>query len=279
MIRKILAPLAGRPVDRHTLATAFQVAQRLGAHVDALCVTPRAEVHAPVETASIPAALSRELLKIATEERADTVAEARAAFEAARNGAGASWGEETGTLGDVIPEEARLSDLVVFAQDPDVVSIVGNAIEATLFNSGRPLLLAPAGDPAAVGSVCVIAWAGSSVASRAVRAALPFLEQADRTVILTTDRGDKGRGDKNRAADPERLIGYLGCHDVTASVEKVDTSHRAISTALTETALGLGGDLLIMGAYGHSRVREMVLGGVTHDMLRGAPALPVLMAH
>jgi nucleotide-binding universal stress UspA family protein len=64
-----------------------------------------------------------------------------------------------------------------------------------------------------------------------------------------------------------------------ASVEKVDTNHRAISTALTETALGLGGDLLIMGAYGHSRVREMVLGGVTQDMLRAAPALPVLMAH
>ena len=301
MIRKILAPLTGRSVDQHTLATAFLIARNLSptlhGHVDALCVTPKPEIHAPVETASIPAALSKQLQKIAVQEQAEAIAAARAVFDGFRDRFGtvlaefpdaaeashptAWWHEVTGALAEIVPEEARLSDLVVFAQDRDVVSIVGGAIEATLFNSGRPVLLAPAEDPTSIGSACAIAWDGSSVASRAVRAALPFLTQAGKVAILAAERSDLGR-----AGDPQRLVDYLQWHGVTASVEKISTGvekisagHRAISGALTETARGLGSDLLIMGAYGHSRMREMVLGGVTHDILRNLPTLPVLMAH
>jgi nucleotide-binding universal stress UspA family protein len=281
-------------VDQHTLATAFLIARNLSptlqGHIDALCVTPKPEIHAPVETASIPAALGKQLQKIAVQEQAEAIASARAAFEDFRSRFGAVstefpdpadasqptawWNEMTGALSEIVPEEARLSDLVVFAQDPDVVSIVGGAIEATLFNSGRPVLLAPAADPTSIGTACAIAWDGSSVASRAVRAALPFLSRAGKVAILTAERSDLGR-----AGDPQRLVHYLQWHGVTASVEKISAGHRAISGALTETAHGLGSDLLIMGAYGHSRVREMVLGGVTHDILRNIPSLPVLMAH
>jgi nucleotide-binding universal stress UspA family protein len=77
-------------------------------------------------------------------------------------------------------------------------------------------------------------------------------------VILFTDTSEPGR-----AADPQRLAGYLGWHGITASLRHMAVGHRQVSDALTESVLEAGCDLLIMGGYGHSRVRELVLGGVT----------------
>ena len=107
-----------------------------------------------------------------------------------------------------------------------------------------------------------------------VRAALPFLRQSGKAVILFTDIVEPGR-----AADPQRLAGYLEWHGITASIRQVTVGHRQVSDALIEDASGAGCDLLVMGAYGHSRVRELVLGGVTQDMLRRDTSLPILVAH
>jgi nucleotide-binding universal stress UspA family protein len=143
-----------------------------------------------------------------------------------------------------------------------------------IFNSGRPLLLAPSGQASAIGTAPAIAWNGSSVAARAVRAALPFLQRVGKAVILFTDTAEPGR-----AADPQRLAGYLEWHGITASIRQVTVGHRQVSDALTESAMEAGCDLLVMGGYGHSRVRELVLGGVTQDMLRKDTNLPILIAH
>ena len=91
---------------------------------------------------------------------------------------------------------------------------------------------------------------------------------------MFTDTAEPGR-----AADPQRLAGYLEWHGITASIRQVTVGHRQVSEALTESALEAGCDLLIMGGYGHSRVRELVLGGVTQDMLRKDTNLPILIAH
>jgi hypothetical protein len=246
MIRTILSPVTGNTSDAGGLAAAFLMAEAFQAHVDALCIRPHPELRAPVEAASIPAPLARQLVKLATEEQARTVASARSVFdvfsdrygadlaerggEAAPGRLTASWREVTGPMSEIVQEEARLSDLVVLAREVDGDRTIGPTIEAVIFNSGRPLLLAPSGQVSAIGTAPVIAWNGSSVAARAVRAALPFLQRVGKAVILSTDTAEPGR-----AADPQRLVGYLEW--------------------------------------------ELVLGGVTQDMLRTDTNLPILVAH
>ena len=90
--------------------------------------------------------------------------------------------------------------------------------------------------------------------------------------------GAKTRG-AAPTADRNRFAPFLAGRGITATPHAVSAGGRSLSTALTETAVDLGCDLLVMGAYGHSRFREMVLGGVTQDILRQPPGLPILMAH
>jgi nucleotide-binding universal stress UspA family protein len=158
MIKKILVPVVGLPSDRRALATAFLIADQCRGLVDGLCITPHASVHTPTESTSIPSALLTQLHRIASEEQARVAAAARQNFEEVRHryngveteGTGlptssqafCRWREEIGSTGDIIPEEARLADLVVLAQDETARDLGAPGIEAVLFGSGRPLLLA-----------------------------------------------------------------------------------------------------------------------------------------
>ncbi|AWJ85585.1 universal stress protein UspA (plasmid) [Azospirillum sp. TSH58] len=292
MIKKVLVPLTGRPLDRRAIATAFLLATRFRAHVEGLSVMPQVEIRTSVESAAIPKALVEQLIRIGQEDQARVVDSAHGLFEEFRNrfgaaeadsltgggedadGLSASWQQATGPLAETLAEEARLADLVVIAQTSDGTNAMGPAIEATLFGSGRPLLLAPAAEPASVGSAAAVAWDGGAAASRAVAAALPLLQRAGKAVILSAEVADPGR-----SADPDRLSAYLALHGVAASIRRVAASGRAVGRALQETAAEAGCDLLVMGAYGHSRVRERVWGGVTLDVLREPPAIPIFMAH
>ena len=290
MFRKVLVPLTGRLPDRRALSAAFLVADRFRGHIDGICVMPNAEFHSPVKSTAIPASLSRRLVGIAREGQARTIDAARQTFNdyGARFGAvmaqeaGAAdpdgltawWSEATGSLPEIVAQEARLADLVVFAQDPDLTDAMSNAIEAAVFGSGRPLMLAPATEPVSLGTAVAIAWDGGPTAARAVTAALPFLREAGTVAILSADKPGAVP-----TADPHRLVAYLAWHGITAKPHAVSADGRSLSTALTEAAVDLGCDLLVMGAYGHSRFREMVLGGVTQDILRHPPALSILMAH
>jgi nucleotide-binding universal stress UspA family protein len=290
MIKKILVPVVGSPSDRRALATAFLIADQCRARVDGLCITPHAAVHTPAESTSIPSALLTQLRRIATEEQARVTAAARQIFEEfcrrhnrkATEGAAAPttdqascrWREETGSPGDILPEEARLADLVVLAQDETADDLGAPSIEAVLFGSGRALLLAPKSEPTSVGTTVAIAWDGGRAASRAVAAAMPLLGHAGRVVILSGDRPALGR-----ASDPGRLAESLAGHGISAASHNVTAGGEPMSKVLMHSAVELGCDMLVMGAYGHSRFREMVLGGVTRGVLDAPVDLPVLMAH
>jgi len=287
---RVLVPLTGRLPDRRALATAFLIAGRCRGHVDGLCITPHAEVHTPAESTSVPSALLMQLRRVASEEQARVTAAARRTFEefcrrqnrTVIEGAGAPapdrtscrWREETGSPGDIIPEEARLADLVVMAQDETAKDLGAPGIEAVLFGSGRALLLAPKSEPTSVGSAIAVAWDGGRAASRAVAAAMPLLSHAGRVVILSGDRPDL-----SRASDPDRLAESLACHGIPAVSHNVTAGGQPMGKALVRSAVELGCDLLVMGAYGHSRFREMVLGGVTRGVLDAPADLPILMAH
>ncbi|AWK85386.1 universal stress protein [Azospirillum thermophilum] len=288
-MKKVLVPLTGRPLDRRAVAAAFLVAGRFGAHVAGLSVMPQVEIRTSIESAAIPRALVDQLIRIGQADQAQVVEAARRLFEdfctkhgavtadgAGRDGAGisASWQQATGPLAETIAEEARLADIAVIAQASDGTNAMGPVIEAALFASGRPLLLAPLPEPTSVGGVVAVAWDGGAPAARAVGAAIPVLQRADTVVVLSADTPDP-----SRSADPDRLVSYLALHGVTASVRRLPVSGQSIARALVDTAQDLGCDLLVMGGYGHSRVRERVWGGVTLDVLREPPSLPILMAH
>ncbi|MGZ5182147.1 MAG: universal stress protein [Ramlibacter sp.] len=136
-----------------------------------------------------------------------------------------------------------------------------------LLTGGRPVLVVPADAvPSALEGDALVAWDGGSGATRAAAAALPLLRAARRTVVLGTD-----------AQACAELAAWLGRHGIAARSAPI-APRNDVGTALLASARQEGAGLLVMGAYGHARLREAVLGGATETVLRAA-ALPVLLAH
>ena len=173
---------------------------------------------------------------------------------------------------DEVLRYGRLSDLTVVAR-PNAEEEGGltTTFDAALFDSGRPVLLVPATPAAGRGSGVAIAWDRSREVTRAVGAALPLLTAAEKVVILTAR-------EPGSEAEPSELAGYLALHGVDARTWAFTAGPGSLGDALLEEAAKAEADLLVMGAYGHSRLREMVLGGVTRSIL-GDAAIPVLLMH
>ncbi len=187
--------------------------------------------------------------------------------------------------GDGLSLQGRTADLVVISQaDPDGKAAAAAMPAQVITGTGRPVLVLPlALAPAGCGRRIVVAWDASREAARAVQIALPMLQQADSVELAVFDSGGNGQMLADAlSADP---LPYLERHGVQASlvvhaVEKRRGPHRRheVGDALLARAQALDADLLVMGAYGHSPLRESVLGGVTRTMLE-AMTLPVLMVH
>lgn len=173
---------------------------------------------------------------------------------------------------------AHYADLVVIEQtDPAQPKLAtpSDLPEYVIMSSGRPVLLVPfAGSFASCGKRPLIAWDGGMSATRAVTAAMPLLVRAD-NVDVAVFSGDPGDFVGDNPGDDIAL--YLSRHDVKTNVIR---SENAIEDgrALLDLARDHGNDLIVMGGYGHSRLRELVMGGVTRTVLR-LMTLPVLMAH
>lgn len=174
---------------------------------------------------------------------------------------------------------ARYADIAVIGQfnpTATVPGVMSNFPETVVLNSGRPVLVVPyAGQTQAPFKRALIAWDGGLAASRAVAGALPLLTQAGAVDVLVLDTGDDT--DAHGEQPGADLALYLARHGV-----KVNVVERRISgdvgEALLSVAADLGTDLIVMGAYGHTRFREVVLGGVTRTVLQSM-TVPVLMAH
>jgi nucleotide-binding universal stress UspA family protein len=148
-----------------------------------------------------------------------------------------------------------------------------DVLEACLLGSGRPLLIAPAEAPASRSGVIAIAWKDRAEAAKAVAAALPFIEMADRVIIFSVDEGTETGGQS-----VERLRHALSWHNARTDVHRLKPDGRAPADVLLEAAAAAHADVLVMGGYSHSRMREVIFGGFTRSVLHGA-GLPVLMAH
>jgi len=222
----------------------------------------------------INAALVDQAAEMITKLVKERTERARAAFDriSAKAGEAAAWRQKTGLEPLVLGGAARLSDLTAIGRpDASFDSQLPASLEAALFDTGRPVLVVPPVPPPTIGRRIAIAWNGSPKASRAVAESLPFLEKAETITVLTAPAGKRG-------SSGEALATYLGLHGIKSTVKSVDPRGKSIGKALLEHVQDQDADLLVMGASGHSRIREMILGGATCEVL-AQTTLPVLMAH
>lgn len=168
----------------------------------------------------------------------------------------------------------RVQDLTVLDASGDALGSQRHIFDEALFNSGRPVIVVPrdGGSPAA--GTIVVAWDGSARSARAAGDALPLLQGATKVSIATV----AGEKDLSRMTPGADLAAYLASHGVAATPVSLQAIDGDPGEALRRHAGEIGADLIVMGAFAHSRFREAVLGGVTRSLLEDAPA-PLFMAH
>ena len=170
---------------------------------------------------------------------------------------------------DRAPTEARLSDLIVL-QQPDGD---GRLVEEMLFRSGRPVLVVPRlGEHKTPGRHILVGWNDSREAARAVHDAMPLLQRAESVTVLTADSAG---ADAMPGGD---IAAHLARHGVVVSLTRSSDAEADPTDLLLNAAADRGADLIVVGGYGHSRLREMVLGGVTRGLLHQM-TVPVLFSH
>ncbi len=273
-LKSILALIDGSALSEATLDTGICVAKLFGAQLEALHVRADPATLVPIVGEGMSGAMVEQVMDAMSKAVEGRSQRARAAYDRVAGKAGVSvvWRQEMGPEPVVLASAGRLVDLLVLAR-PDAAADgqMAASLDSALFDTGRPVLVAPPTSPASVGRHVALAWNGSAQSSRVTAAALPFLEKAESVAILTAPGFDK-------RAPAEAVVGYLGRHNIKATVQNVELHSKSIGHALLEQAQQLGCDLLVMGAYGHSRIREMILGGATREVLAHS-TLPVLMAH
>jgi nucleotide-binding universal stress UspA family protein len=257
-IRTILATMHADVDPTPQLDTAFRLARRLDATVEALHVRPNpaAELAAMAETV----AMYRISYGALEQDARKRIARARERYEAWRDTQPDApqrtvWSEHDGLLEAVLERHGRLADMLVLRHPERDKLETGRAFDAAVFSTGRPCLLVRDHVPSRLLSQVVVAWNGSLEGTHAVAGAMPLLEAAERVAIFSAPRPD---GDAGHGPELARALARHGieAHELPAA----------------------GATLLVMGAYTHSRVRQMLLGGVTRHVLDDAQ-VPVLMAH
>lgn len=283
-LRSILLHLDASPRSAVRLRLARTLAAQHEARVTALYgVTPT--------FLTLPLAIgdgSAVMVPVLEQIDADHRAAARATFdrERDRSGGGELLWAELGTE-PVIPgftAQALFADLLVLGQhdplDAEAAGVPADFVESVLVGSGRPALVVPyAGAFTGIGGDVLVAWKPTREAARAVACALPLLQRA-RSVHVVGWSADTGAA--TAADQPARLdlAGYLRLHGVEPKLRYHNgaPSEVGVGEGLLSLAADVGADLLVMGCYGHSRARELVLGGATRTILRSM-TVPVLMAH
>lgn len=183
----------------------------------------------------------------------------------------AGWRAATGNEVRLMRMHGMAADLIVAGRRTENDENSRAVLEAALLEAGRPLLIPSAGAAAPLfGGTVAIAWKPTPQAARAVAAAIPFITRAKNAVVLIAEDG-------NTHDEANHMVRYLAWHGCGALVKIVKPDRRGPVEALLAAAKESAG-LLVMGGYGHNRLREWVFGGFTQRVLADAP-LPVLMAH
>jgi nucleotide-binding universal stress UspA family protein len=284
-IRHILVPLTGSCDETHAITSAMCIATRFKAHVAVCNTVPYRAPPIDLAGSGVAPTFDPELASILQSLQDKARAQARASFDRAVAqektavasapdcAASSTWYEPGDDRDVVLSEAAQLTDLIV-APRPQGTGFVGQIenIEQALFASSRAVLVVPYAIRD-VGSSIAVAWNGSPEAASAVRQTAALLPVGAKITILQA--GDLARG----GLPAEAAAAYLKWHGYTvAAIKRVEDRPRATAHILLAEAKAAAASVLVLGAYSHSRFREMVLGGVTASLLKDSD-LPLLMAH
>lgn len=285
MLRTILIPVRGDGKGEVVLDHALALGRRFDAHLEVVHCRQRPQDMLPF-AGIVPSSMRQQIVASATSLANDEERRVRALFEdycrradlqvvagprdAPRDRPSASWSEATGKQADVVALRGRLADLIAVAQPDHHLGIGFNTLESALLETGRLVLLCPPRPVAAIGRHVAIAWNGAAEAASAVAAALSILVAADRVTVLSALTGSP------IDLVPEALADHLACHGIEAQIESFAAKPHAVAQGLLGACKNAGVDLLLMGAYGHNRRRELVMGGVTKHITDHAD-LPVLL--
>jgi len=275
-IRDILLALTTYPdpTPVSVVEGAVSFATAVGSHIAAIAC----EVHVQVPGSFLSGSLVGGLAKHEAHESLKNARALLAAFESTAEKAGVTHERIlerclTQQLPARLVEYARLRDLTIVSVPEPYDQWYAEAI---IFGSGRPTLVLPESPPFRPFELntVVVAWDFSRPAARAVADAVPILEKA-KIVRIVTVTNEKVIDTKHSS---EELAKNLSRHGIDVIVDQVDAAGRSIGDSLTREVASYNADLLVMGAYGHSRFREFVLGGATQSML-SKPLLPILFSH
>ncbi|HBK04460.1 MAG TPA: hypothetical protein DDZ81_01215 [Acetobacteraceae bacterium] len=290
MFKYILVPATGAETDAAVFATALAVARLSAGHLAFLHVRSDARENLLAMTSSADMGggggdyyrVIETLEQIEAESRAKAIQAFRELCDKEQLTIpgdpslcrpSADWTEATGQKVLLMAEYGRAADLIVLGRASDGTVTERDVFEASLLQTGRPVLIAPPSAPSQLVDTVVIAWKDKAEAARAVAAARPFIEAADRVIIFTVEEGVE-LGERSS----DRLRNALSWHNPNTSVQRLSPDGRAPVEVLLDAARAVKADLLVMGGYSHSRVREVIFGGFTRHVLNRAD-LPILMAH
>lgn len=277
MYKNLLVTIPTERSPQPVIDGAISLATRCQAQLDAVAVG--------YESSSLPlvaegGAAVASIFEVEREKALERAQAALAVFEAEARRAGlvhssraisALQGEAAAILG----ASARLYDLAVVAQPEFARDTFDNTLsQEILFQSGGPVLFMPYTFKGAFQAKRVgICWDGSRLAARAVRDAMPLLEQAETITVITINAANVPAD-----ADAAHLVRYLARLKVRTEIDSLKTEKANIQSSILSLAADESLNLLVMGAYGHSRLKETVFGGVTRDMLESM-TVPTLMSH
>ena len=278
-MKTILVPTEPHDLMTSTLATALLLARRFDSYVEGFALRPAIDNFVAMDP------ISGMAMATVKQRDAETATQAQSLFEGFMASHGVpksqqaksalSWGwYDTAPDGDdIVGSYGRVFDAIVLGRpgdDPQGPRMI--TLEAGLFESGRPVLIAPAAPPQKLGENVLIAWNGSTEQARATAFAMPLLRHAARVTVVTVEGGTVPGPSGAQMARSLKLNG-LPVEAITIKPER-----RSAGEVILAKASELGCDLVIKGAYTQSRLRQMIFGGTTRHILAHA-TLPVLMAH
>ncbi len=278
-MKNILVPFSDDPATRVAVQLACRLAKHTGGVIDVLRAIepPHVIVNDIVPAAYVTQLHEQQLtdgetLKASLQEILDEADIPLVERHGAVGENTAVWVEANGREDFIIGDFGRLFDLIIVARRPSRVGGDWTAtLEAALFESGRPALLAPPTLPDDVGKHIVIAWNGSTETAMAIALSMPFLIQAEKVTLLTVD------GSMVPGPDGHQMAERLKRHGINVVTADDDQQGRQAGEAILEDCGRLNGDMLIKGAYTQSRLRQLIFGGATQHIILNAE-IPVFLA-
>ena len=288
--KSILVPLDGTEADDRALACAYQVAKISNSHLNILHVQADSKEAVPLLGEGMSGAMIEEMIDLAGRDADERSNLAHQKFEkfVADNGltvrkrpAGSEdinspsvhWVQKIGREDEIVSRGGRISDLTIMARpksDTERPSLM--TLHAAIFETGKPVLIVPPEMPTEMGRRILVAWNGTSEAAAAVAAALPFLKDAEAITVLTIET-EKAL---NRISG-EELLRNLAWHGVSATTLGVSPGTETVGATILAQCEQMKADLLVTGAYTHSRLIQIILGGVPRHIITKAK-IPVLAA-